>query len=128
MCKTSFYRSFNAIFGRLGRYASAETTIQLLQSKCMPVLLNDLEACSINFSDYTSLEHSVTMAFMKVFKTNSVIVVNECQEAFGFDTVRRQIIKRKINCLVKMCKNINSMGAVATKYAVDKLEILKRLM
>ena len=32
--------------------------------------------------------------FMKVFKTNSV--VNECQEAFGFDTVRRQIIKRKI--------------------------------
>ena len=37
------------------------------------------------------------MAFMKVFKTNSVIVVNECQEAFGFDTVRRQIMKREIN-------------------------------
>ena len=28
-----------------------------------------------------------------------------------------------------MCKNINSIGsAVATKYAVDELEILKRLM
>ena len=92
-------------------------------------VLYGLEACPINSSDYTSLEHPVTMAFMKVFKTNSVTVVNECQEAFGFDTVRRQIIKRKINFLVKMCKKINSIGStVATKYAVDELEILKRLM
>ena len=95
----------------------------------MPVLLYGLEACPINFSDYRSLEHPITMVFMMVFKTNSVTVVNECQEAFGFDTARRQIIKRKINFLVKMCKNINSIGAtVATKYAVDELEFLKRLM
>ena len=105
--KPAFYRSFNAIFGRLGRYASAETIIQLLQSKCMPVLLCGFEACPINSSDYTSLEHPVTMAFMKVFKTNSVTVVNECKEAFGFDTVRRQIIKCTINFFVKMCKSLN---------------------
>ena len=66
----------------------------------MPILLYGFEACSINSNGYTSLEHSVTMAFMKVFKTNSVTVVNECQEAYGFDTVRRQIIKRKINLFV----------------------------
>ena len=42
-CKTSFYRSFNAIFGRLGRYASAEVIIQFLQSKCLPGLLYSLE-------------------------------------------------------------------------------------
>ena len=83
--------------------------IQLLQSKCRPVLLYGLEDCPINSSDYTSLEHPATMAFMKVFKTNSVTVVNECQDAFGFDIVRRQNIKRKINFLVKMCKNINSL-------------------
>ena len=95
----------------------------------MPVFLYGLEACPINSSDYTSLEHPVTMTFMKVFKTNSVTVVNECQEAFGFDTVRRQIIKRKISFLVEMCKTFNSIGStVATKYAVDELEILQRLM
>ena len=87
----------------------------------MPVLLYGLEACPINSSDYTSLDLPVTMVFMKVFKDNFVTVVNECQEAFSFDTVRRHIIKRNINCLVKMCKNINSI-------AVDELEILKRLM
>ena len=94
----------------------------------MPVLLFGLEACSINSSDYTTLEHPVTRAFMEVFKTNSVTVVNECQDAFGFNTVRRQINKRKIYFLAKMCKNINSIATVATKYAVDELEILKRLM
>ena len=68
------------------------------------------------------------MAFMKVFKSNSVTVVNEYQDAFGFDTVCRKIIKRNITFLVKMCKNINSIATVATKYAVDELEILKRFM
>ena len=33
---------------------------------------------------------------MKIFKTNSMTVVNECQEAFNCDTVRRQRIKSKI--------------------------------
>ena len=81
----------------------------------MPVLLYGLEVRPINSSDYTSLDHPVTMAFMKVFKTNSVTVVNEFQEAFGFDTVRRQIIKSIINFLVQMCKNINSIGATIAK-------------
>ena len=62
----------------------------------MPVLLYGLEAFPINSSDYRSLEHPVTVAFMKVFKTHSVTVVNECQEAFGFNAVRRNIIKIKI--------------------------------
>ena len=44
------------------------------------------------------------------------------------DTVRRQIIKCKINVVVKMCTNINSIATVVTKYAVDELDILKRLM
>ena len=62
----------------------------------MPVLLYGLEAWPINSSDYRSLEHPATMAFMKVFKINSVTVINECQDTFGFDTVHRQIMKRKI--------------------------------
>ena len=75
----------------------------------MPVLLYGLEACPINSSDYTLLDHPVAMAFMKVFKTSSVTVVNECQEAFGFDTLRRQIIKRNINFLVKCIKTLTRL-------------------
>jgi len=36
--KHSLYRTFNGIFGRVGRIASNEVTVQLVKSKCFPVL------------------------------------------------------------------------------------------
>jgi len=39
--KRSFYRSFNGIFERVGRIASNEVIVQLVKSKCFPVLLTD---------------------------------------------------------------------------------------
>ena len=80
-------------------------------------------ACTINSSDYISLDHPVTIAFMKVFKINVISVVDKCQQVFGFDTLRRQIIKRKINFLVKLCKTNNSVGATV---ATDELILLKQ--
>jgi len=35
----SFYRAANGIFGKIGRIASDEVTIQLLKSKCLLLLL-----------------------------------------------------------------------------------------
>ena len=45
--KRSFYRSFNSIFGRVGRVASNEVIRQLLKSKCLPVLYYGMEACPL---------------------------------------------------------------------------------
>ena len=36
--KRSFYRSFNAIFEKVGRIASNEVIVQLIKTKCFPVL------------------------------------------------------------------------------------------
>jgi len=36
--KRSFYRSFDAIFGKVGRIASNEIIVQLIKTKCFPVL------------------------------------------------------------------------------------------
>jgi len=36
--KRKFYRAFNAVFGKIGRSASGEVIIQLLKTKCLPVL------------------------------------------------------------------------------------------
>jgi len=44
----SFYRAFNAVFGKIGRSSSEEVVLQLINSKCMPCLLYALEACPIN--------------------------------------------------------------------------------
>jgi len=42
--KRSFYRAANAIFGKVGRIASEDVTLQLLSSKCIPLLLYGLES------------------------------------------------------------------------------------
>ena len=48
--------SYNAIFGKVGRIASEEVVLQLLNIKCIPVLLYGLEACPLLKSDLKSLD------------------------------------------------------------------------
>jgi len=35
----SFYRAFNANFGKIGRSASADVVVELLKTKCMSILV-----------------------------------------------------------------------------------------
>jgi len=56
-CKRSFYRTFNAIFGKAGRIASEDVIIELLKAKCLPALYYGLEACPVNKSQIRSLEY-----------------------------------------------------------------------
>ena len=83
--KKSFHRVANAIFGKVGRVASEEVTLQLIKSKCLPVLLYGLEACPLTRSDLHSLDFVINRFFMKLFKTNNIETVRNCQEALGFD-------------------------------------------
>ena len=86
--KKSFYRSVNAIiFGKVGRLASEEVTLQLIKlikSKCIPVLLYGLEACPLNKSDLHSLDFVINRFFMKLFRTSNIETVSCCQEYLGF--------------------------------------------
>ena len=45
--KASFYRAFNAMYGKIGRLASEDIILQLLRAKCMPVLLYATEVCQM---------------------------------------------------------------------------------
>jgi len=47
--KRSFYRSFNAIFGRVGHIATQAVIVELLNSKCLPTLLYSLRLRSMSF-------------------------------------------------------------------------------
>ena len=82
--KKSFYRSANAISGKVGQLASEEVTLQSIKSKCIPVLLHGLEACHINKSDLHSLDFVINIFFMKLFRTSNIETVSCCQEYFGF--------------------------------------------
>jgi len=45
--KRGFYRAANSIFSKIGRIASEEVVLQLIKSKCVPVLLYCVEACAL---------------------------------------------------------------------------------
>lgn len=92
--KRSFYRAANAVFGKIGRLASEEVILQLIASKCMPMLLFGLEACTLNKSQLSSLDFTINRFFMKLFKTNNIEIVRACQESFDFEVPSVLLKKR----------------------------------
>ena len=85
--RKSFYRSFNAIFGRIGRAASEEVVLSLILSKCLPVLLYGVDACPMNATDKKTLEFTVNRTLMKIFRTSSIEIIDECRSFFAFSNM-----------------------------------------
>ena len=66
--KRSFYRAANAIFGKVGRTSSEEVVLQLIERKCVPLLLFGLEVCPLTKTDLRSLDFVVNRFFMKLLR------------------------------------------------------------
>jgi len=103
--KKSFFRSANAIFGKVSRTASEEVTLELLKSKCVPILIYGLECFSLPKSDLKSLDFAVTRFLMKLFRSSNKEVIAECQRFFGFLLPSELIEKKK----TKFIQNYNSI-------------------
>ena len=56
------------MFGRVGRIASEDITLQLINAKYIPILLYGLKACPLLKSDLSFLEFVVNRLFMKCFE------------------------------------------------------------
>ena len=72
MPKKSFFRSLNAIFGKIGRNASEEVILELIRSKCIPILIYGLECFALSKSDLKSLDFAVNRFLMKLFRSNNI--------------------------------------------------------
>jgi len=64
--KTIFFTAANAVFGKIGGRASEEAIIQIIRTKCMPILLYGLEACPLRKSDINSLNFVVNRFFNEI--------------------------------------------------------------
>ena len=74
--KLSFHRSINAVFGKVGRLASEDVVLHLVDSKCMPILLYATEVCPLSQSDIFGLCHVPFSHFL--FKMNNNDIINDC--------------------------------------------------
>ena len=83
--KNSFFRSLNAIFGKIGRNASEEVILELIRSKCIPILIYGLECFALTKSDLKSLDFAVNRFLMELFRSNNTEIIAECRRYFQFN-------------------------------------------
>lgn len=114
--KQSFYRAVNAIFGKVGRLASEEVVLELVRSKCIPILLYGLECCPVNTSELRSLDFTVTRFLMKLFKSSNNDLIIDCRRHFNFCLPSELIGKRKANFTQKLmnCNSLQSYFGLKT--------------
>ena len=82
----------NSLFGKLLNLASQVVILKLVS--CFPVLLYGLECCHLNKTDLQSLDFTSNRLFMKLFRTGSIDVVQECRSYLGVE-LPSCIIKKK---------------------------------
>jgi len=78
------------------RTSSEEVLLQLVKSKCLPILLYSLEACPLTKTDLKSLDFVINKFSMKLFRTNNIDTVKICQSQFCFELPNTVIKKRAI--------------------------------
>ena len=116
--KASFYKAFNAIFGKVGRSTSEEVLFALLKSKCLPILLYGTEACPTNSSVRQSLQFTFNRVLIcKIFGAMSsdsfVMVCN----FFGLKSVEDLICARQNRFVTRYISTANSLcGLLSRKY------------
>ena len=67
----------------MGSLASEELIVQLMKTKCLPVLYYALEACPLNKYEIKALDYVLFSSFSKIFRTKSKDVVDQCVLLFG---------------------------------------------
>jgi Reverse transcriptase (RNA-dependent DNA polymerase) len=105
--KRLLFTSFNSIFSKVGAFASEDVVINLLRSKCIPVLLYGVEACPFLARDKHSFDFSLTRIFMKLFRTGSAAMVTECQRLFNFLPLKYQIDIRTASFMLRFMASDN---------------------
>jgi len=66
--------------GKVGRISSEEVVLQLVKSKCLPILLYCLEVCPLTKTDLKLLD-------FLIFRTSNIDTVKTCRLQFSFDLV-----------------------------------------
>jgi len=120
--KKSLFRSFNAIYGKIGRSASLDTTFHLIVTKCLPAFMYGLNACPVNAAERKSLDFAFFRIITKVLGTFSAPVVSDCRQAFGLDKMSDKINKIKHKFLLRFSASENRICQTFSSNAVKELQ------
>jgi hypothetical protein len=126
MKKKTLYRSFNGIFGKIGRTASTEVIIQLLKTKCLPALLYGLNACPVNATESKSFDFAFFRICAKIFDSFSKEFICECREYYCLSLLSKSIETAKISFLKCYAASESTVCSVFAANAINEEKNLKR--
>ena len=109
--KQATYRAFNAIFGKVGRAASAEVMIQLFNSKYLSILYYGIDVCPLTSIQINSLQFVVNSCYREIFMINSDDDIRYCQVVFGCLFVA-DIVKRRTTSFSNKYRAVNDNNIV----------------
>ena len=107
--KAKYYRSSNAILGKLGQQRNTAVALQLISSIAVPVLTYGVEELSLNKSQRLSLDHPWNRTFMKIYSTFDNRIVQQCQYYGGFLPTSFMIDLKTCGFLNKLRVSENSL-------------------
>ena len=108
-CKCNFYSAVNGIFSKIINFASEEVILELITTKCMPILLYGLESCQLSNGDLHSLDFMYNRMCMKLFKSSNIELIKEYR---GYSLILKVVLiflvlQIKINIVIRdfwICK------------------------
>ena len=88
--------------------ASDTVVIELLKSKCMPIMFYGPEVYPLHKSDIKSIDYALTSCLKKIFCTNSEEIISECRDMFNCLHAEYTVAKRKKKFLLRFvdCDNL----------------------
>jgi len=104
-----FAATNNAVYSKIGHFASEEVVLNLLNTKCISSMLYGTEACPVMSRHKHSFDFTVTLVFMKILHTNSKSVVEECMGYFGFLPMSHHIVNRTVRFLDRFISSDNML-------------------
>ena len=110
--KQKFFRSLNAIFGKIGTFSSPSVVISLVESYCVPILLYGLDCIELPKSMLQSLENAYSQLYSKLFHTYNKNIIKQCQFYSRQMPIELKVANRRYNFL----KKINTFDSSFCKY------------
>ena len=92
--KRSFHRTANFLISKIGRILSEESVLQLINAKCLWILLYGLKICAIKIADLRLLDFIINRLFWKCLRWTTWIQSGNVSNVFILELPTVRVAKR----------------------------------
>ena len=110
--------------GKVANAASESVVVELLKTKCLPILYYGLDACPITKRQYKSLNYVLYSSFRKIFNINCQQDCIVYMSVFKCLSVEESVFKRKCKFLSNYVTSDNILCCACQGYAYCDIDAI----